>query len=87
VCTVLDQLRTEGLVSSVDVRIGHTELGPTFKLYVTEAVDVLGLGATLTHHARDLDPDSGASAFVDNATRWSERPGAKSVWNLLASQP
>ncbi|MET9087235.1 winged helix-turn-helix domain-containing protein [Streptomyces sp. NPDC004237] len=47
-----------------------------------EAVDVLGLGATLTHHVRDGDPDSAGSAFVDNATRWFE-----SVWNLLASQP
>ncbi|MEW2301178.1 winged helix-turn-helix domain-containing protein [Streptomyces sp. NPDC006655] len=47
-----------------------------------EAVDVLGLGATLTHHVRDADPDSAGSAFVDNATRWFE-----SVWELLAFQP
>lgn len=46
-----------------------------------EAVDVLGLGATLTHHVRNADPDSAGSAFVDNATRWFE-----SVWNLLATQ-
>ncbi|MEV5849674.1 winged helix-turn-helix domain-containing protein [Streptomyces sp. NPDC051985] len=104
--TVLDQLRTENLVPKVDLQIRHTELTPTFKLYVinhdevlhgfyepiprtviledgteVEAVDVLGLGATLTHHVRDADPDSTGSAFVDNATRWFE-----SVWNLLASQ-
>ena len=105
--TVLDQLRTENLVSDIDLQIRHTELTPTFKLYVinhdevlhgfyepiprtviledgteVEAVDVLGLGATLTHHVRDGHPDSAGSAFVDNATRWFE-----SVWNLLASQP
>ncbi|MFG2969107.1 winged helix-turn-helix domain-containing protein [Streptomyces sp. NPDC048288] len=104
--TVLDQLRTENLVSDIDLQIRHTELTPTFKLYVinhdevlhgfyepiprtviledgteVEAVDVLGVGATLTHHVRDADPDSTGSAFVDNATRWFE-----SVWNLLASQ-
>ncbi|MEU3515433.1 GntR family transcriptional regulator [Streptomyces sp. NPDC006654] len=105
--TVLEQLRTENLVPSVDLGIRHTELAPTFKLYVinhdevlhgfyepilrtviledgteVEAVDVLGLGAPLTHHVRDADPDSAGSAFVDNATRWFE-----SVWNLLAFQP
>ncbi|MER7839672.1 winged helix-turn-helix domain-containing protein [Streptomyces sp. NPDC096040] len=105
--TVLDQLRTENLVPSVDLQIRHTELTPTFKLYVinhdevlhgfyepilrtviledgteVEAVDVLGLGATLTHHVRDTDPDSAGSAFVNNATRWFE-----SVWKLLACQP
>lgn len=104
--TVLEQLRTENLVPSVDLEIRHTELAPTFKLYVinhdevlhgfyepilrtviledgteVEAVDVLGLGATLTHHVRDADPGSAGSAFVDNATRWFE-----SVWNLLAFQ-
>ncbi|MGW7540989.1 winged helix-turn-helix domain-containing protein [Streptomyces sp. NPDC054770] len=104
---VLDQLRTEDLVPSVDLEIRHTGFTPTFKLYVinhvevlhgfyepilrtviledgaeVEAVDVLGLGVTLTHHVRDADPDSAGSAFVDNATRWFE-----SVWNLLASRP
>ncbi|MEU2774478.1 hypothetical protein ABZ646_16440 [Streptomyces sp. NPDC007162] len=39
-----------------------------------EAVDVLGPGATLTHHVRNADPD--------NATRWFE-----SVWQLLVSRP
>ncbi|MEU2425207.1 winged helix-turn-helix domain-containing protein [Streptomyces sp. NPDC007851] len=47
-----------------------------------EVADVLGFGATLTHHVRDSDPGSADSAFVDNATRWFE-----SVWNLLAFQP
>ncbi|MFD8809984.1 winged helix-turn-helix domain-containing protein [Streptomyces sp. NPDC059627] len=104
---VLDQLRTEDLVPSVDLEIRHTGFTPTFKLYVinhvevlhgfyepilrtviledgaeVEAVDVLGLGATLTHHVRDADPDSAGSVFVDNATRWFE-----SVWNLLALRP
>ncbi|MFJ9708256.1 winged helix-turn-helix domain-containing protein [Streptomyces sp. NPDC101234] len=48
-----------------------------------EAVDVLGFGATLTHHVRDhSDPKSSGSVFVANAAKWFE-----SVWSLLASQP
>ncbi|OSP43584.1 MULTISPECIES: GntR family transcriptional regulator [unclassified Streptomyces] len=102
----LRDLRTEGLVPSVDVRIRHTPLTPTFKLYlfndvealhgvyevierpvalgggdeVVRALDVLGLGATLTHHEKTDDPSSSGSVFVDSMRQWFD-----SVWNLLAS--
>ncbi|MFF8192537.1 GntR family transcriptional regulator [Streptomyces bobili] len=44
-----------------------------------EALDVLGLGAQLTHHVRDEDPTSSGSVFVDSWQSWFE-----SVWGLLA---
>ncbi|MGN9763184.1 GntR family transcriptional regulator [Streptomyces sp. SD31] len=43
------------------------------------ALDVLGLGAALTHHVRDDDPNSSGSVFVDSMQSWFD-----SVWNLLA---
>ncbi|MET8449995.1 winged helix-turn-helix domain-containing protein [Streptomyces sp. NPDC005209] len=46
-----------------------------------EAVDVLGLGATLTHHVRDHHADSPGSVFVDSMTAWFE-----AVWNLLTEE-
>ncbi|WP_123976011.1 winged helix-turn-helix domain-containing protein [Streptomyces sp. Ag109_O5-1] len=45
-----------------------------------EAVDVLGFGASLTHHVRDANATSPGSTFVANTTRWFE-----SVWALLAT--
>ncbi|MFJ8107543.1 winged helix-turn-helix domain-containing protein [Streptomyces sp. NPDC096132] len=44
-----------------------------------DALDVLGLGATLTHHVKDADPDSPGSVFVDSWQEWFE-----SVWEHLA---
>ncbi|MDX3382849.1 winged helix-turn-helix domain-containing protein [Streptomyces niveiscabiei] len=44
-----------------------------------DALDVLGLGATLTHQVRDDDPDSAASVFVESMRTWFE-----SVWRNLA---
>ncbi|MEV5952674.1 winged helix-turn-helix domain-containing protein [Streptomyces sp. NPDC051987] len=44
-----------------------------------DALDVLGLGAMLTHHVEDADPDSQGSAFVQKMRSWFE-----SVWDLLA---
>ncbi|MFF5143351.1 winged helix-turn-helix domain-containing protein [Streptomyces sp. NPDC013157] len=44
-----------------------------------DALDVLGLGATLTHHVEDADKDSPGSVFVLKMRSWFE-----SVWNLLA---
>ncbi|MGJ5897754.1 GntR family transcriptional regulator [Streptomyces sp. V2] len=44
-----------------------------------DAYDVLGLGAPLTHHVRDDDPDSAASVFVEGMRTWFE-----SVWRTLA---
>ncbi|MFG2886599.1 winged helix-turn-helix domain-containing protein [Streptomyces sp. NPDC048297] len=49
---------------------------------VVEAVDVLGLGATLTHHVRDTGrPDSPGSTFVASMTAWFE-----AVWELLSDE-
>lgn len=44
-----------------------------------EALDVLGLGATLTHHVKDDDADSPGSVFVDNMRSWFD-----SVWERLS---
>ncbi|WP_258308408.1 GntR family transcriptional regulator [Streptomyces sp. NWU339] len=101
----LKDLQTEGLVPSVDLRIRHTPLTPTFKVYllndaealhgmyevierpteleageVITALDVLGLGATLTHHVKDGDETSLGSVFVDSMRQWFD-----SVWNLLST--
>lgn len=43
------------------------------------ALDVLGLGATLTHHVKDDDPNSPGTVFVDTMQTWFD-----SVWNRLA---
>ncbi|MFF8944575.1 winged helix-turn-helix domain-containing protein [Streptomyces sp. NPDC014864] len=43
------------------------------------ALDVLGLGATLTHHVRDADPNSPGSVFVTSMQAWFA-----SVWTLLS---
>jgi DNA-binding transcriptional regulator YhcF (GntR family) len=99
---VLTALKTENLVSSVELEIRHTPLTPTFKLYVINgevlhgiytvierevvlddgdkvtALDVLGYGATLTHHVKDADPTSPGSVFVEGMTTWFE-----SVWTRL----
>lgn len=45
---------------------------------VITALDVLGIGATLTHHVADADPNSSGSVFVESMRAWYE-----SVWNLL----
>lgn len=48
---------------------------------VVTALDVLGLGATLTHHVKDGDPDSPGSVFVDSMQSWFD-----SVWRLLSEE-
>ncbi|MEV5733868.1 GntR family transcriptional regulator [Streptomyces sp. NPDC052292] len=48
---------------------------------VITALDVLGLGATLTHHVKDGDPTSPGSVFVGSMQTWFE-----SVWSRLAEQ-
>ncbi|MGW1912889.1 GntR family transcriptional regulator [Streptomyces sp. NPDC002076] len=45
------------------------------------AVDVLGLGATLTHHVRDARADSPGSTFVDGMKAWFE-----ATWELLTDE-
>lgn len=101
----LRDLQTENLVPSVDVRIRHAPLTPTFKLYLFNAVealhgmyeiierpvnlgpdevitalDVLGVGATLTHHEKTGDPTAPGSVFVDSMRQWFD-----SVWDLLSA--
>ncbi|MFC5202552.1 GntR family transcriptional regulator [Streptomyces kaempferi] len=45
-----------------------------------DAIDVLGLGSTLTRHVNDEgDPDSSGSVFVESMHAWFD-----SCWNLLA---
>jgi DNA-binding transcriptional regulator YhcF (GntR family) len=44
-----------------------------------EAIDVVGIGAGLTHHAKDDGPDSPGTFFVNSMQDWFN-----SVWNLLA---
>ncbi|MEW2259915.1 GntR family transcriptional regulator [Streptomyces sp. NPDC047869] len=46
---------------------------------VITALDVLGLGATLTHHVKDGDPNSPGSVFVGSMQTWFD-----SVWDRLA---
>ncbi|WP_327728964.1 winged helix-turn-helix domain-containing protein [Streptomyces sp. NBC_00487] len=46
-----------------------------------EVLDVLGLGATLTHHAGDTDPSSQGTVFVEAVQAWFD-----SVWNLLTDE-
>ncbi|ULR51618.1 winged helix-turn-helix domain-containing protein [Streptomyces deccanensis] len=48
---------------------------------LVDALDVLGLGATLTHHVKDSDPSSQGSEFVDAAQAWFD-----SVWTLLTDE-
>ncbi|MFI7410429.1 GntR family transcriptional regulator [Streptomyces sp. NPDC049627] len=43
------------------------------------ALDVLGLGATLTHHVKDDDPNSSGTVFVESMQKWFD-----SVWELLS---
>jgi DNA-binding Lrp family transcriptional regulator len=46
-----------------------------------EALDVLGLGATLFHYAKDQDPDSQGSLFVDSAQLWFDEN-----WKMLGEE-
>ncbi|GAA2293555.1 hypothetical protein GCM10010431_09700 [Streptomyces kunmingensis] len=42
-------------------------------------LDVLGLGATLTHYVKDGDPDSRGSVLIEAWQAWFD-----SVWTRLA---
>ncbi|MDG4858892.1 winged helix-turn-helix domain-containing protein [Streptomyces sp. T-3] len=46
-----------------------------------DALDVQGLGTTLTHFVKDDDPHSQGSAFVTSMQAWFD-----SCWNLLAEE-
>jgi DNA-binding transcriptional regulator YhcF (GntR family) len=68
---------TEALHGMYDVIERQMELEPG---EVITALDVLGLGATLTHHVRDVDqPGSSESVFVAAMQSWFD-----SVWTNLA---
>ncbi|MET8955928.1 winged helix-turn-helix domain-containing protein [Streptomyces sp. NPDC004393] len=105
--SALGDLRTEGLVQSVDAKIRHVPLAPAFKLYLRQgaealfgpyevverpilmedgtevaALDVLGLGSTLTRQVNDEgDPDAPGSVFMESMQGWFD-----SCWNLLAEE-
>lgn len=69
--------RQEALHGMYDVIERHIELDDG---EVVTALDVLGLGATLTHQVKDDDDaNSPASVFVDNMQAWFE-----SVWTRLS---
>lgn len=103
--SALRDLKTEGLVPSVQVEVRHVRLAPAFKLYLrpgaealfgpyevversilldddeteVEALDVLGLGSTLTRHVNDEgDPDSAGSVFMESMQAWFD-----SCWDRL----
>ncbi|NGO07911.1 GntR family transcriptional regulator [Streptomyces sp. HC44] len=45
-----------------------------------DAIDVVGIGASLTHYVKDDDPDSPGTFFVNSMQDWFN-----SVWNLLSA--
>lgn len=69
--------RAEAVHGPYEVIVRKIELNPGEEV---EALDVLGFGATLTHHVRDADAESADSVFVDSMQSWFD-----SVWTLLAS--
>lgn len=70
--------RTEALHGFYTVVVRPIEVGGGEQV---DALDVLGLGATLTHHVKDTDPASQGTVFVDAAQAWFD-----SVWNLLTDE-
>ncbi|GGT39087.1 winged helix-turn-helix domain-containing protein [Streptomyces chromofuscus] len=69
---------TEALHGPYEVMQRQLELADGRKVV---ALDVLGLGATLTHHVKDADPDSPGSVFVASMQAWFD-----SVWDHLTEQ-
>jgi hypothetical protein len=67
---------TEALFAPYEVVQRHVCLDDGNEI---EAIDVLGLGAPLTRHISDGDPDSQGSVFVASMQSWFD-----SVWNLLS---
>lgn len=64
--------RSPGVVTERQIELDSGE--------VVDALDVLGLGATLTRHLKDeSNPNSPGSVFVESMSAWFE-----SVWNHLA---
>lgn len=70
--------RTEALHGFYEVVERPIEVGEGEEV---AALDVLGLGATLTYHVKDSGPFSQGSDLVDGAQAWFD-----SVWNLLTDE-
>ncbi|WP_308122056.1 winged helix-turn-helix domain-containing protein [Streptomyces sp. TRM70350] len=69
---------SEALHGPYEVKERQLDLGDGQKV---TALDVLGLGATLTHHVKDAAPDSPGSVFVGSMQAWFD-----SVWDLLTEE-
>ncbi|MGW2050410.1 winged helix-turn-helix domain-containing protein [Streptomyces sp. NPDC001858] len=69
----------EALHGPYEVIVRQIELGSGDDVEEVTALDVLGLGATLSHLVKDGDPNSPGTVFVDTWQSWFD-----SVWNLLA---
>ncbi|WP_200306701.1 winged helix-turn-helix domain-containing protein [Streptomyces adelaidensis] len=70
--------RTEALHGFYEVVERTIEVGEDEEVVVS---DVLGLGATLTHHVKDTDVSSQGTVFVDAAQAWFD-----SVWDRLTGE-
>lgn len=68
----------EALHGPYEVMERQLDLGDGRKV---TALDVLGLGATLTHHVKDADPGSPGSVFVGSMQAWFD-----SVWDHLTER-
>ncbi|MGW1544567.1 hypothetical protein ACWCPM_30810 [Streptomyces sp. NPDC002309] len=68
----------EALHGPYEVQERKLDLGDGEKV---TALDVLGLGATLTQHVRDANPESPGSVFVDSMQAWFG-----SVWRFLSEE-
>lgn len=71
--------KTEALLGPYEVIQRQIDVGADDEDEQIAALDVLGLGATLTHLVKDEDPSSPGSVFVGAWQAWFD-----SVWNLLA---
>ncbi|MFI9548504.1 winged helix-turn-helix domain-containing protein [Streptomyces sp. NPDC052016] len=69
--------RTEALFGPYEVIERQIELDSGEEV---TALDVLGLGATLTHHVKDDNPNSPGTVFLDSMQTWFD-----SVWNNIAA--
>jgi DNA-binding transcriptional regulator YhcF (GntR family) len=49
---------------------------------ISDALDVVGLGAGLTHHVKDTDPYSQGTVFVESMQDWFD-----SAWEFLTEKP
>ncbi|MFD9393946.1 winged helix-turn-helix domain-containing protein [Streptomyces sp. NPDC060000] len=69
----------EALHGPYEVIQRQIDVGSDDEIEEITALDVLGLGATLSHQVKDADPNSQGTVFVDTWQSWFD-----SVWNFLA---